>query len=127
MRAAYEAYDAYMNMAGAADIAAASKALLQEKYDKVNELEAKAIEEKAEALNKQLAKLTGSDVDIAAKAALKADVDAVLAEAKALEDEIDDVNENYTGFLKAVSLDEADDLEDVDMMGAVAEDAYINW
>ncbi len=125
VRAAYEAYDAYMNMAGAADIAAASKALLQEKYDKVNELEAKAIEEKAEALNKQLAKLTGSDVDIAAKAALKADVDAVLAEAKALEDEIDDVNENYTGFLKVVSLDEADDLEDVDMMGAVAEDAYI--
>ena len=126
VKAAYDAYDAYMNMAGASDIAPASKALLQEKYNKVNELEAKAIEEKAKALNDQLSKLTNSDADIAAKAALKADVDAVIAEADALKDEIADVNDNTYNFsLSAVTLTEANKLDAADVMDAVAEDALI--
>ena len=126
VKAAYDAYDAYMNMAGASDIATTSKALLQEKYNKVNELEAKAIEEKAKALNDQLSKLTNSDADIAAKAALKADVDAVIAEADALKDEIADVNDNTYNFsLSAVTLTQADKLDAAGVMKAVADDALI--
>ena len=125
VKAAYDAYDAYMNMPGAAGIAAGSEKLLQDKYNAVNALEAKAIEEKAKDLNDKLDKLTNSDADITAKAALKADVDAVVAEADALKDEIADVNDSHDGFLNAVVLTEAKELADRDMMAAAAQDALI--
>ena len=57
VKAAYAAYDAYMNLPGAADIAEASKTLLKEKYNKVNTLEAEAIDAKAKAINEQLSKI----------------------------------------------------------------------
>ena len=125
VKAAYEAYDAYKNMAGATDIETASKNLLKEKYNKVNELEAKAIEEKAEAINDKLDKLGGSDADVVAKAELKAEADAVKAEAKALKDEIDAVNEDYAGFLDDATLTEADALAAVDFADALADAAEL--
>ena len=123
VRAAYDAYDAYMNMPGASEVS--NKALLKEKYDKVNELAAKTIDDKAKALNKQLKNLTNSDADKAAKAALKAEADAVKAEAKALNKEIKDVNADYDGFLTRVSMSEYDKLTEEDFSAAVAADALV--
>ena len=123
VRAAYDAYDAYMNMPGASEVS--NKALLKEKYDKVNELVAKTIDDKAKALNKQLKNLTNSDADKAAKAALKAEADAVKAEAKALKKEIKDVNADYDGFLTMVSMSEYDKLTEEDFSAAVAADALV--
>ena len=123
VRAAYDAYDAYMNMPGASEVF--NKALLKEKYDKVNELAAKTIDDKAKALNKQLKNLTNSDADKAAKAALKAEADAVKAEAKALNKEIKDVNADYDGFLTRVSMSEYDKLTKEDFSAAVAADALV--
>ena len=113
VRAAYEAYDAYMNMAGTTEIDSASKTMLRAKYDKVNELVAKAINEKAKDLNKKIADLGSSDADIAAKAALKADVDAVKAEADALTDEIKAVNKDYDGFLATATMVDVNKLPDL--------------
>ena len=123
VKAAYDAYAAYKNMPGATEVS--NKALLQEKYNKVNELAAKTIDDKAKALNKQLKNLTNSDADKAAKAAMKAEADAVKAEAKALKKEIKDVNDNHTGFLTAVSMPEYEMLTNVDFADAVAKDAYV--
>ena len=123
VRAAYDAYDAYMNMPGASEVS--NKALLKEKYNKVNELAAKTIDDKAKALNKQLKNLTNSDADKAAKAALKAEADAVKAEAKALNKEIKDVNADYDGFLTRVSMSEYDKLTEEDFSAAVAADALV--
>ena len=123
VKAAYDAYDAYMNMPGASEVS--NKALLMEKYNKVNELAAKTIDDKAKALNKQLKNLTNSDADKAAKAALKAEADAVKAEAKALKKEIKDVNDDHPGFLTAVSMPEYEMLTNVDFADAVAKDAYV--
>jgi len=128
VRAAYDAYDAYMNMPGASEVS--NKALLKEKYDKVNELAAKTIDDKAKALNKQL-KTFGptiekmSDADKAAMAALKAEADAVKTEAKALKKEIKDVNADYDGFLTMVSMSEYDKLTEEDFSAAVAADALV--
>ena len=123
VKAAYDAYDAYMSTPGASEVS--NKALLQEKYNKVNELAAKTIDDKAKAINKQLKGLTKSDADIAAKAALKAEADAVKAEAKALNKEIKDVNDDYTRFLTPVSMPEYEKLTNVDFADAVAQDAYV--
>ena len=128
VRAAYDAYDAYMNMPGASEVS--NKALLKEKYNKVNELAAKAIDDKAKALNKQLKTFgptieTMSDADKAAMAALKAEADAVKAEAKALKKEIKDVNADYDGFLTMVSMSEYDKLTEEDFSAAVAADALV--
>lgn len=123
VKAAYDAYHAYMSTPGASEVS--NKALLQEKYNKVNELAAKTIDDKAKALNKQLKGLTDSDADVAAKAALKAEADAVKAEAKALNKEIKGVNDDYTGFLTAVSMPEYDKLTNVKFAEAVAQDAYV--
>lgn len=123
VKAAYDAYHAYMSTPGASEVS--NKALLQEKYNKVNELAAKTIDDKAKALNKQLKGLTGSDADVAAKAALKAEADAVKAEAKALNKEIKDVNDDYTRFLTPVSMPEYEKLTNVKFADAVAQDAYI--
>ena len=128
VRAAYDAYDAYMNMPGASEVS--NKALLKEKYNKVNELAAKTIDDKAKALNKQLKTFgptieTMSDADKAAMAALKAEADAVKAEAKALKKEIKDVNADYGGFLTMVSMSEYDKLTEEDFSAAVAADALV--
>lgn len=128
VRAAYDAYDTYMNMPGASEVS--NKALLKEKYNKVNELAAKAIDDKAKALNKQLKTFgptieTMSDADKAAMAALKAEADAVKAEAKALKKEIKDVNADYDGFLTMVSMSEYDKLTEEDFSAAVAADALV--
>ena len=123
VKAAYDAYDAYMSTPGASEVS--NKALLQEKYNKVNELAAKTIDDKAKAINKQLKGLTKSDADVAAKAALKAEADAVKAEAKALNKEIKDVNDDYTRFLTPVSMSEYEKLTNVDFADAVAQDAYV--
>ena len=123
VKAAYDAYHAYMSTPGASEVS--NKALLQEKYNKVNELAAKTIDDKAKALNKQLKGLTDSDADVAAKAALKAEADAVKAEAKGLNKEIKGVNDDYTGFLTAVSMPEYDKLTNVKFAEAVAQDAYV--
>ena len=128
VRAAYDAYDAYMNMPGASEVS--NKALLKEKYNKVNELAAKTIDDKAKALNKQLKTFgptieTMSDADKAAMAALKAEADAVKAEAKALNKEIKDVNADYDGFLTRVSMSEYDKLTEEDFSAAVAADALV--
>lgn len=126
VKAAYEAYDAYMNMPGAKDIETASKKLLQEKYDKVNQLEADAIDAEAKAINDKLDKLGSSDADVAAAAALKAEADAVTAKRDALNDEIDAVNEDYEElFLKAVVFDEADELAGVDFDEVLVIDAAL--
>ena len=124
VRAAYDAYDAYMNMPGASEVS--NKALLKEKYDKVNELAAKTIDDKAKALNKQLKNLTNSDADKAAKAALKAEADAVKAEAKALNKEIKDVNADYDGFLTRVSMSEYDKLT-AEQKKAVGDRQITDW
>lgn len=123
VKAAYDAYDAYMSTPGASEVS--NKALLQEKYNKVNELAAKTIDDKAKAINKQLKGLTDSDADVAAKVALKAEADAVKAEAKALNKEIKDVNDDYTRFLTPVSMSEYEKLTNVDFADAVAQDAYV--
>lgn len=123
VKAAYDAYDAYMSTPGASEVS--NKALLQEKYNKVNELAAKTIDDKAKAINKQLKGLTDSDADVAAKAALKAEADAVKAEAKALNKEIKDVNDDYTRFLTPVSMSEYEKLTNVDFADAVAQDAFV--
>ena len=111
-------------MAGA-DVGGISSSvtLLQQKYDKVNELVAEEIDAKAKAINKKLDDLTGSDADIAAKVALKAEAEAVLAEAKALTDEIEAVNEDHDKFLKDVTMNEVEKLDEVDFSLAVATDA----
>ncbi|WP_419080364.1 hypothetical protein [Phascolarctobacterium succinatutens] len=128
VKAAYDAYAAYKNMPGATEVS--NKALLQEKYNKVNELAAKTIDDKAKALNKQLKTFgptikTMSDADKAAMAALKAEADAVKAEAKALNKEIKNVNDDYDGFLNAVSMPEYDKLASEDFAAAVAADALV--
>ncbi len=126
VKAAYEAYDAYMKMPGASDIAAASKTLLKEKYNKVNELVAAEIDAKAKALNEKLAKVyTGSDADVAARVALKAEADAVKAEAKALTDEIEAVNDTYTAFLTVPAMAEVTKLAVHDFMNDLVLDAEI--
>ena len=126
VKAAYEAYDAYMKMPGASDIAAASKTLLKEKYNKVNELVAAEIDAKAKALNEKLAKVyTGSDADVAARVALKAEADAVKAEAKALTDEIEAVNDTYTAFLTVPAMAEVTKLAAHDFMNDLVLDAEI--
>lgn len=125
VKAAFEAYDAYMNMPGAKDIETASKKLLQEKYDKVNQLEADAIDAEAKAINDKLDKLGFSDADVAAAAALKAEADAVTAKRDALNDEIDAVNEDHEEFLKAVVFDEADELAGVDFDEVLVRDAAL--
>ena len=124
VKAAYDAYHAFTKMAGA-DVQgiASSVTLLQQKYDKVNELVAEEIDAKAKAINKKLDDLTGSDADIAAKVALKAEAEAVLAEAKALTDEIEAVNEDHDKFLKDVTMNEVEKLDEVDFSLAVATDA----
>ena len=124
VKAAYDAYHAFTKMAGA-DVQGitSSVTLLQQKYDKVNELVAEEIDAKAKAINKKLDDLTGSDADIAAKVALKAEAEAVLAEAKALTDEIEAVNEDHDKFLKDVTMNEVEKLDEVDFSLAVATDA----
>ena len=121
---AYDAYHAFTKMAGA-DVQGitSSVTLLQQKYDKVNELVAEEIDAKAKAINKKLDDLTGSDADIAAKVALKAEAEAILAEAKALTDEIEAVNEDHDKFLKDVTMNEVEKLDEVDFSLAVATDA----
>ncbi|MEY8369882.1 fibronectin type III domain-containing protein [Anaerovoracaceae bacterium 42-11] len=113
--AAYKAYDAYMNMPGAVEVA--NKKLLQDKYDKVNELAAKDIDAAAKAINDKIAALhldanpaNWSDADVAAMAALKAEADAVKADAKALKAEITAVNEDNNTFLNDVTFTEVDKL-----------------
>ena len=126
VKAAYEAYDAYMKMPGASDIASASKTLLKEKYNKVNELVAAEIDAKAKALNEKLAKAyTGSDADVAARVALKAEADAVKAEAKALTDEIEAVNDTYAAFLTVLAMAEVAKLAAHDFMNDLVLDAEI--
>ena len=126
VKAAYEAYDAYMKMPGASDIASASKTLLKEKYNKVNELVAAEIDAKAKALNEKLAKAyTGSDADVAARVALKAEADAVKAEAKALTDEIEAVNDTYAAFLTVPAMAEVAKLAAHDFMNDLVLDAEI--
>ena len=126
VKAAYEAYDAYMKMPGASDIASASKTLLKEKYNKVNELVAAEIDAKAKALNEKLAKAyTGSDADVAARVALKAEADAVKAEAKALTDEIGAVNDTYAAFLNVLAMAEVAKLAAHDFMNDLVLDAEI--
>ena len=124
VKAAYDAYHAFTKMAGA-DVGGISSSvtLLQQKYDKVNELVAEEIDAKAKAINKKLDDLTGSDADIAAKVALKAEAEAILAEAKALTDEIEAVNEDHDKFLKDVTMNEVEKLDEVDFSLAVATDA----
>ena len=124
VKAAYDAYHAFTKMAGA-DVQGitSSVTLLQQKYDKVNELVAEEIDAKAKAINKKLDDLTGSDADIAAKVALKAEAEAILAEAEALTDEIEAVNEDHVRFLKDVDMAEVVDLDEVDFSAAVAADA----
>lgn len=125
VKAAYDAYHAFTKMAGA-DVQGitSSVTLLQQKYDKVNELVAEEIDAKAKAINEKLDDLaTNSDADIAAKVALKAEAEAILAEAEALTDEIEAVNEDHDRFLKDVDMTEVDDLDEVDFSAAVAADA----
>ena len=125
VKAAYDAYHAFTKMAGA-DVQGitSSVTLLQQKYDKVNELVAEEIDAKAKAINEKLDDLaTNSDADIAAKVALKAEAEAILAEAEALTDEIEAVNEDHDKFLKDVDMTEVDDLDEVDFSAAVAADA----
>ena len=123
VKAAYDAYDAYKNMAGATEIDSTSLKLLKDKYNKVNSLAAEAIDAKAKALNKQIDDLGYGDADVAAKAALKADVDAVKAEAKALNEEIKAVNDDYTGFLNTVTMAEVDKLPN--LTSSVVDNVYI--
>ena len=126
VKAAYDAYHAFTKMAGAdVDGISSSVTLLQQKYDKVNELVAEEIDAKAKAINKKLDDLTGSDADIAAKVALKAEAEAILAEAEALTDEIKAVNEDHARFLKNVDMNEVERLDEVDFSDAVAKDASI--
>ena len=125
VKAAYDAYHAFTKMAGA-DVRGISSSvtLLQQKYDKVNELVAEEIDAKAKAINEKLDDLaTNSDADIAAKVALKAEAEAILAEAEALTDEIEAVNEDHDGFLNDVNMAEVVDLDEVDFSAAVAADA----
>ena len=125
VKAAYDAYHAFTKMAGA-DVRGISSSvtLLQQKYDKVNELVAEEIDAKAKAINEKLDDLaTNSDADIAAKVALKAEAEAILAEAEALTDEIEAVNEDHDKFLKDVDMTEVVDLDEVDFSAAVAADA----
>ena len=125
VKAAYEAYNAYKKMPGAKE-EPSNLVLLQEKYDKVNELVAAEIDAKAKALNVKLAKAnTNSDADVAARVALKAEADAVKAEAKALTDEIEAVNDTYTAFLTVPAMAEVTKLAAHDFMNDLVLDAEI--
>ena len=106
VKAAYDALAEYVKTPGAADKSSITGvAVLTEKMNKVNELEAKAIKEEAKALKEKLDKVDGtSDADLAAFIAMKADAEALVAKGKALTDDIEAVNKAAVVTVNTVDL-----------------------
>ena len=94
VREAYDALKEYLNTPGAAKLSdVAGNAVLKEKINKINALEATAIADEAKALKKKLDAVNGgSDADVAAFIAMKAEAEALVAKGDALKDEIKTMN-----------------------------------
>ena len=114
VKAAYDAYVAYVDTPGTADVIVTT---LVAKYNRVNELEKEAIDEEAKALKKKLDAVDSrSDADLPAYIALKAEALALVAKGTALADEIGAVNED--GYLGEVTLNTVDFCDEYDEIEA---------
>ena len=116
VREAYDALKEYLNTPGAAKLSdVAGNAVLKEKINKVNALEAAAITDEAKALKKKLDAVNGgSDADVAAFIAMKAEAEALVAKGDALKDEIKTMNTEdkiYTGITAVVLGSEYDHID----------------
>ncbi len=97
VKAAYDAYAEYIDLAGAKEIANLS--VLEQKYDKVIGLVKDAIDDEAEALVKKIDEVdNGADENLPKYTALKAEINALVAKGEALKDEVQAVKDDgYIG------------------------------
>ena len=100
VKAAYDAYVEYVGLAGAKNTDITNEAILKEAYEKVMGLESKEINEKIDALEKEINKLNEySDSDVAALAAKRAEIQALVDEADDFNDAIDDAKDTFRSFI----------------------------
>ena len=100
--AAYNAYVEYIQTPGTKTTEITNKLVLSGALETVLKAEAKELGEKIEALQKELKKVDGgSDADLAAYVALKAQVEELVAAADAHNDFIDEVMEDANFKIKA--------------------------
>ena len=100
--AAYNAYVEYIQTPGTKKNEITNQAVLSGALETVLKAEAKELNEKVDALQKELKKVDGgSDADLAAYVALKAQVEELVAAADAHNDFIDEVKEDANFKIKA--------------------------